>query len=237
MPDDTPVPPKRTRKRSTRKAPPAELVGVMATDPEPDPTLVAVQEAGEAAATAEAADEGATAVETPEPDAVPEAAEAATAADEPAADAELPDTVLRIERGGIGEATAGSVEVHVGGIGALDAEEVFVQWGGVGAARADRLSVEFGSVGAALAGEMRLTQGFASAVAAREATIEQALVRTLIAQQVTVNRPTGVLVMIAQRVSGDVRPVLDWRGALAAGAAFALVTALIRAAREVRDRG
>ena len=45
--------------------------------------------------------------------------------------------------------------------------------------------------------------------------------RTLIAQEVTINRPTGVLVMIAQRVSGDVRPVLDWRGALAAGAAFA----------------
>ena len=231
MSDDTPTPPKRTRKRSTRKGPPAELVGVMATDPEPDPALVAVKDAGEAA-TAQAADEGTTVVEAEEPD----APEAATAADAPEPGAGLPDTVLHIERGGIGEATAGSVEVHVGGIGALDAEEVFVQWGGVGAARADRLSVEFGSVGAALAGEMRLTQGFASAVAAREATIEQALVRTLIAQEVTINRPTGVLVMIAQRVSGDVRPVLDWRGALAAGAAFALITALIRGAREARDR-
>lgn len=236
MPDDTPTPPKRTRKRSTRKAAPAELVGVMATDPEPDPALVAVKEAGEAAATtesAEAAGGETTGAETPEPEAQPAAT---VAADQPEAGAGLPDTVLRIERGGIGEATAGSVEVHVGGIGALEAEDVFVQWGGVGAARADRLAVEFGSVGAALAGEMRLTQGFASAVAAREATIEQALVRTLIAQEVTINRPTGVLVMIAQRVSGDVRPVLDWRGALAAGAAFALITALIRGAREARDR-
>ena len=104
-----------------------------------------------------------------------------------------------------------------------------MEWGGIGAARADKLSVEFGSVGASLAGEMRLTQGFAGAVAARQATIEQGLVRTLIAQQVTINRPTGVLVMIAQRVSGDVRPVLDWRGALVAGVGFALVTALLRA--------
>ena len=153
------------------------------------------------------------------------------AAGEPAGP-ELPDTVLRVERGGIGQATAGSVEVHVGGIGALEASDVFVEWGGVGAARADTLSVEFGSVGASLAGEMRLTQGFAGAVAAREATIEQGLVRTLIAQQVTINRPTGVLVMIAQRVSGDVRPVLDWRGALAAGAAFAVVSVLLRAVRQ-----
>src|SRR5262249_5797437 len=143
---------------------------------------------------------------------------------------ELPDTVLRVERGGIGQATAGSVEVHVGGIGALEASDVFLEWGGVGAARAGTLSVGFGSVGASLAGEMRLSQGFAGAIAAREATIEQGLVRTLIAQQVTVNRPTGVLVMIAQRVSGDVRPVLDWRGALAAGAAFAVVSVLLRAA-------
>ena len=65
-------------------------------------------------------------------------------------------------------------------------------------------------------------------------TIEQGLVRTMIAQQVTVNRPTGVLVMIAQRVSGDIRPVLDWRGALAAGAGFALVTALVAAVRRRR---
>lgn len=230
MPDDTPTPPKRTRKRSTRKAAQVELVGVMAPDPEPDPALVAVKEAaGGDAAAAAATDEATTTVEAAGPGTAPEP----PAGDgEPAGDAGLPDTVLRIERGGIGEATAGNVEVHVGGIGALDAEEVFVQWGGVGAARADRLSVEFGSVGAALAGEMRLTQGFASAVAAREVTIEQALVRTLIAQEVTVNRPTGVLVMIAQRVSGDVRPVLDWRGALAAGAAFALLTALIRGFRD-----
>ncbi len=112
---------------------------------------------------------------------------------------------------------------------------MFVEWGGIGAARADRLSVEFGSIGASIAGELRVTQGFAGAIAAREATIEQGLVRTLIAQQVTINRPTGVLVMIAQHVSGDVRPLLDWRGALAAGAAFAVVASLLRGARPAAE--
>jgi hypothetical protein len=147
-------------------------------------------------------------------------------------DAVEPLATLRLERGGIAEATAGQVEVRMGGIGALSAEDVFVEWGGVGAARADRLGVEFGSVGAVLAGEARVTQGFVGSIAAREATLEQGIVRTMIAQRVVVNRPSAVLVMIAQHVSGDIRPLLDWRGALAAGAAFGLVTALFRAARD-----
>ncbi len=76
-----------------------------------------------------------------------------------------------------------------------------------------------------------MTQGFAGSIAAREATLEQGIVRTLIAQRVTVNRPSAVVVMIAQHVSGDVRPLLDWRGAIVAGAAFGLVTAIVKAAR------
>ncbi len=145
-----------------------------------------------------------------------------------------PVPVLRLERGGIAGATAGQVEVRLGGIGALSAEDVFVEWGGVGAARAERLAVEFGSVGVVLAGEARVTQGFAGSIAAREATLEQGIVRTMIAQRVVVNRPSAVLVMIAQHVSGEVRPLLDWRGALAAGAAFGLVTGLVRGARRKR---
>jgi hypothetical protein len=71
-------------------------------------------------------------------------------------------------------------------------------------------------------------------VIAREATVEQGLVRTLIAQHVTFSRPSGVLVMIAGRVDGDVRPVLDWRGALVAGLAFGLVGALVGGLRRHR---
>ena len=50
-----------------------------------------------------------------------------------------------------------------------------------------------------------------SSIVAREATVEQSFVRTLIAQHVTIARPSGVLVLIAGRVEGDVRPVIDWR--------------------------
>jgi hypothetical protein len=147
----------------------------------------------------------------------------------------VPTTTLRVERGGIGDATADNVEVRLGGIGALQAEDVFVQWGGIGATRADTASVEFGSMGATLAGEARLSQGYAGIMVAREATVEQALVRTMIAQRVTINRPSAVLVLVAQRVDGSVRPLLDWRGALAAGLGVAAVAALVRGASELRE--
>ena len=148
----------------------------------------------------------------------------------------VPGTNLRVERGGIGDVTAETVEVRLGGIGAARAEDVFVQWGGIGATRADTVSVEFGSIGAALAGEARVSQGYAGLIVAREATVEQALVRTMIAQRVTINRPSAVLILIAQRVDGSVRPLLDWRGALAAGLGVAAVTAVARVAGELRAR-
>ena len=158
-------------------------------------------------------------------------------ADTAAADATSPVDIapslasLRIERGGIQQATAQQVEVRMGGIGQLEADDVVVSWGGVGAARAEQLSVEFGSVGAALADELRVSQGYVGVVAAREVNIEQSFVRTLIAQDVRITRPSAVLVLIAARVEGSVRPLLDWRGALALGTAFGLVSALLRRRR------
>ena len=140
-------------------------------------------------------------------------------------------TVIRLERGGIDEAVADRVELRMGGIGRVHATDVSVEWGGIGTARADRVAVDRGSVGAALTGDLQVTQGMARTVLAREAHIEQSYVRTLIAGRVVAERPTGVLVMIARHVSGDIRPVLDWRGALAAGAGLGLVVSLFRVFR------
>jgi hypothetical protein len=138
---------------------------------------------------------------------------------------------ITISQGGIGEATAGTVEVRQGGIGRLEAEDVLVAQGGIALARGDRIAVELGGIGAALANDLRVTQGAVGSAIARTATIEQGLVRTLVAQEVRFERPSGVLVLLAARVSGDVRTLLDWRGALAFGAAFGVVTALLRGRR------
>jgi hypothetical protein len=46
-----------------------------------------------------------------------------------------------------------------------------------------------------------------------------------------VERPSGVLFLIARKVDGNVKAVLDWRGALAFGAAFGVVASLFRRRR------
>ncbi len=213
MTDETPSPPRRPRRR-TKPGTTPDAVDTGAIDDAPT-EAVAIDAASPAAPS--------------EPVAVRTPAEAAAFSREelsaPAA--------LRVERGALTGVTATEVDLRIGGIGMLDAQEVFVQWGGVGAARAERLEVGLGSVGAVLAGEAKVTQGIAGSIVARDVVLEQSFVRTLFAQRVTAVRPTGVLVMIAQQVSGDIRPLLDWKGAIAAGAALGLVTAV---ARLVRDR-
>jgi len=141
---------------------------------------------------------------------------------------------LRLERGGIGHATADRVDLRVGGISRLEADDVFVQYGGVALGRAATLSVEWGAVGAAAAGELRVQQGLARGVIAREATVDQGIVRTLIAQRVTVTRPSAALLVLAARVDGEVRALLDWRGALALGLGLGLAGALGRLLRRAR---
>ena len=160
---------------------------------------------------------------------------------EPASDA-TSASALRVDRGGIGQATADEVEVRLGGIGALQAEDVFVQWGGIGATRADTVGGGVRQPSArrspARCASPRASPG---SIIAREATLEQGVARNVIAQQVTINRPSAIGILIAQHVDGDVRPMLDWRGALAAGAVIGLGAAIGIAVRtgerEVRRRG
>jgi len=122
---------------------------------------------------------------------------------------------------------ADAVEVHQGAVGRVDATEVRLTQGAIGLARGDRVSVLMGGVGAAMGREVSLSQGGAGSILAQHATIDQAVVRTLVAQEVEFRKPSGVLVLIAQRVSGDVRVLLDWRAALAFGAAFGLLAGLV----------
>jgi hypothetical protein len=138
---------------------------------------------------------------------------------------------LTIRQGGVEEATAGAIDVHQGGIGRARADDIAISQGAIGFARGDRVSVEMGAIGGAIGGDVRITQGAAGTILARDVRIEQAGIRTIIANHVHIERTTGVLFLIARRVDGDVRAVLDWRGALAFGAAFGIVASLFRRRR------
>lgn len=132
---------------------------------------------------------------------------------------------------------ADAVEVHQGAVGRVDTSELTVTQGAIGAARADRIDVQMGGIGAVLSRDVTITQGGAGSVLAQNAQIDQSFVRTLVAREVTFRKPGAALVLIAQRVSGDVRVLLDWRGAIAFGAAFGLVAGLFGGGRRRRRGG
>ena len=123
---------------------------------------------------------------------------------------------------------ADRIEVRMGAVGRADASDLQVVQGAVGAARATDVSVRQGALGAALAGTVTVRQSVARSILAREARVEQSFVRTVVAAEVHLERATGVGILIARRVSGDVRVLLDWRGAVAFGAAFGFVVGLFR---------
>ncbi len=120
------------------------------------------------------------------------------------------------------------VDIRVGAVGRVDSTEISVHQGAIGGARAERIVVDRGAIGGAVAREVQLSQGFARGVLAQHVRIEQSAVRSVVAADVTTGGPTFVGVLIARRVVGDVRVLLDWRGALAFGVAAGIVAGLVR---------
>jgi len=141
-------------------------------------------------------------------------------------------TTVTVTQGGIGTADARTIDVRQGGIGTASATDIAVSGGSIGFARGERVTLEMGVVGVAVGDEVRVTQSASGYVAARgDATVDQSFVNTLIANRVTIRQPSAVVVLIARQVDGSVRPLLDWRGALAAGAVARLVMGLLRMGR------
>ena len=141
------------------------------------------------------------------------------------------DTVT-VDRGAIGAASAEDVTVSMGAIGQARADDIAVRMGAVGLARSERLSVELGTVTSALTGDLSIRQGFARNVIARDASFELAGAQTVVANSVRFGPRSGALVVIARRVEGEVRPLLDWRGALAAGAVIGLIAGIASRRRQ-----
>jgi len=143
------------------------------------------------------------------------------------ADSVTGDSVT-ITQGGASIVNATSVDVRQGGIANAQAEDIHVSMGGVALARADRVSVEMGGLGIAFAREAHLTQGGARTVVAQDVRVDQGLIGTAFAGRVTFERPSGVFLLLAGKTEGPVKALLDWRGALAFGAAMGVIVGLLR---------
>lgn len=135
---------------------------------------------------------------------------------------------VTITQGGATTVNANSVQVRQGGIANAQADDISVNMGGVALARADRVSVEMGGMGVSFARESHLTQGAARSLIAQDIHVDQSLVGTALAGRVSFERPSGIFLLIAGRVEGPVQALLDWRGAIAFGAAFGLIVGLLR---------
>jgi hypothetical protein len=111
-------------------------------------------------------------------------------------------TTVNITQGGARDIEATTVTINQGGAGRVSAEQLTVSQGGVGLARAEQLTLQEG--------------GNAFAVVADKAHFDA---------------ETSVFLLISGSTSGEVKPVLDWRAALAIGAGFALVLSAMRRLR------
>ncbi len=123
-------------------------------------------------------------------------------------------------------------EVGRGMAACIDADHVEFALGAVGMARGREIEVGQALVGLALADEVTMRQSSARLLVAREAVrLEMSAAAGVLANHVEVGPRAAVGVLVARSVEGDVRPLLDWRGALVFGAAFGLVTSLLRGPR------
>lgn len=138
---------------------------------------------------------------------------------------------IQVRQGGISQASAASIDVWQGGIARAEATDIAVTQGGIALARGERVSVEMGGVALMVARDARLSQGGAQTVLARDVYVEQGIVGTVVANHVTVARPSLVGLVLARNVHGDVRALLDWRGALAFGAVAGVLMGLLRRRR------
>ena len=77
-----------------------------------------------------------------------------------------------------------------------------------------------------MAGNVEVSRGYARSILARQVQIDRGAARVIVAADVRAER-TAVLFLLARRVSGDVRVLFDWRGALAFGAVAGVIAGLI----------
>ena len=106
------------------------------------------------------------------------------------------------------------VEITQGGAGSIEADSVTLQQGGAARVNAREMSVSMGGVALARADSLRLESGASSFA--------------VVSQQASVEEGASVFMLLARTVTGDVRPVLDWRAAAAFGLAFGLLLRLLR---------
>ncbi len=138
---------------------------------------------------------------------------------------------LRLERSAVERLEARDVDVRIGAVGRAEADEIVLSMGAIGGARADRVTVEMGALGGAVAREVRVSQSFVNGIVGQEVSLEQSAARSIVAGKVTMGPASGAFIVLAGRVEGEARSVLDWRAGLALVSAFVVAWWALRFGR------
>lgn len=147
----------------------------------------------------------------------------------PATDvAPAPASPTVVEDGSSLEAEA--VALRLSAVGRVEGSQITIDTGAVGAVRAEHLTVDRGAVGVVMADRVEVSRGYARSILARQVQLDRGAARVVIAADVRASQ-SAVVFLIARRVSGEMRVIFDWRGALAFGAAAGLVFALLARVR------
>lgn len=98
--------------------------------------------------------------------------------------------------------------------GNVNAQTVNITQGGAAQVHAEQMSVSQGGVAVARTGTLNVNEG-GSAFA-------------VVSDKATINEGGNVLVLVASEVSGDAKPLLDWRSALALAAGLVIAWRVVR---------
>ena len=127
------------------------------------------------------------------------------------------DAPVRLHETGMtadGDVHAQNVNITQGGARDISATTVSITQGGASQVHAEQMSLSQGGVAIARTESFTVNQG-GSAFA-------------VVSDQATVNEGGNVLVLVAGKVNGDGRPLLDWRSALALAAGLVVAWRLAR---------
>lgn len=133
---------------------------------------------------------------------------------EPAEIGDDSDAPIHLDESPVGAET---VNLSQGGVQSIEATSVSLSQGGAGSVRADSMTVEQGGVGLARTGKLTLGSG-ASAFA-------------VVADEATVQEGANTFLVVSRSFSGETRPTIDLRSALAIGAGIGLVLSIFRRRR------
>ena len=119
-------------------------------------------------------------------------------------------------------------------VGSVEGAAVNLSMSVVGGVRAGSATIAQGLAGGVVAQTVSVRQGFVRSLLAQRVEVGQSFVRSLVANEVHLLPTANVGILLARRVEGDVKVLLDWRGAAILGAVAGLVGGLVRGGRRGR---